>query len=130
MIRVRIKGGNGHVRHHNRIHSCRDRLAKGWKFHRIKTRPSDLIARMGGEEFLFALVDTPLPVAQDICERLRAAVEAHPWNEVAPGLRVTISLGLCHAAANDTHRSVIDCADARLYDAKRNGRNRVESSPA
>ena len=97
---------------------------------RIKTRPSDLIARMGGEEFLFALVDTPLPVAQDICERLRAAVEAHPWNEVAPGLRVTISLGLCHAAANDTHRSVIDCADARLYDAKRNGRNRVESSPA
>ncbi|HUG24561.1 tetratricopeptide repeat-containing diguanylate cyclase [Piscinibacter sp.] len=92
---------------------------------RVKTRPGDLIARMGGEEFLFVFVDTPHGVAQEVCERLRAAVEAHPWAEATAGLRVTISLGLCGARAGDTPRLLIDRADAALYEAKRRGRNQV-----
>ena len=92
---------------------------------RVKTRSSDLLARTGGEEFLFAFVDTPLDTARDICERLRASIAAHPWNELAPGLVVTLSLGLCMASSEGTTQDLIDCADAALYAAKRGGRNRV-----
>jgi diguanylate cyclase (GGDEF)-like protein len=94
---------------------------------RVKTRPGDLLARMGGEEFLFVLVDTPLNVAQDVCERLRAAVEAHPWDEVAAGLRVTISLGLCETRGDDTPLQLMERADAALYEAKRLGRNQLQT---
>ncbi len=90
---------------------------------RLKTRPGDLLARMGGEEFLFALVDAPMHEGQDVCERLRAAVEAHPWEEVAAGLRVTISLGLCRTGDTETPARAIARADAALYEAKRLRRN-------
>lgn len=93
---------------------------------RQRTRASDLVARMGGEEFVFVFADTPPSVALDICERLRADVQAHPWDAIAPGLHVTISLGLADARADDTPRSLLDRADAALYEAKRLGRNRLE----
>lgn len=92
---------------------------------RVKTRSSDLLARTGGEEFLFVFVDTPLDTARDICERLRASIANHAWNEVAPGLAVTLSLGLCRARLEGSAQDLIDCADAALYAAKRAGRNRV-----
>jgi len=95
---------------------------------RVKTRTSDLVARMGGEEFLFVFTDTSLQIAADVCERLRAAVEAHPWDPVAPGLRVTISIGLADARPADTPRTLVDRADAALYEAKRAGRNRLQQS--
>jgi diguanylate cyclase (GGDEF)-like protein len=94
---------------------------------RVKTRPGDLLARMGGEEFLFGFVDTPLQVAHDVCERLRLAVEAHPWEQLAPGLQVTISLGLCEIRGDDTPQRLIERADAALYEAKRLGRNRLQA---
>ena len=92
---------------------------------RIKTRPGDLLARIGGEEFLFGFVDTPTGVAHDVCERLRAAVAAHPWAEMAEGLVVTISLGLAEARGNETPMQLVARADAALYEAKRLGRNRL-----
>lgn len=107
-------------------HSAGDRVLRAVaQIFRAKTRPSDLLARTGGEEFLFAFVDTALPTASDICERLRAAIECHPWHDLVPGLSVTLSLGLCIAAAEGTPQGLIDCADAALYEAKRSGRNRV-----
>jgi len=83
---------------------------------------------MGGEEFLFVFTDTSLQIAADVCERLRAAVESHPWDPVAPGLRVTISIGLADARPADTPRTLVDRADAALYEAKRAGRNRLQQS--
>jgi diguanylate cyclase len=90
------------------------------------TRSSDVLARMGGEEFLVLFVGTPLAVAADICERLRRAVEGHGWHQVAPGLQVTISVGLCDATHSQDMRALLERADASLYAAKRAGRNRIE----
>ena len=92
---------------------------------RAKTRTNDLLARTGGEEFLFVFVDTPLDTACDICERLRDSIEDQPWGEVVPALVVTLSLGLCTAELEGTTQRLLDCADAALYAAKRSGRNRV-----
>ena len=64
--------------------------------------------------------------ARSRCETLRSKVAAYPWDHVAPGLTVTISLGV---APIDTGTDVADAmakADDRLYAAKRHGRNRVE----
>jgi diguanylate cyclase (GGDEF)-like protein len=93
---------------------------------RIKTRTSDLVARLGGEEFLFVFADTSPEVAQEVCHRLRAAIEAHPWQQTADGLAVTISIGMADARADDSSRTLVERADSALYEAKRLGRNRVE----
>jgi diguanylate cyclase (GGDEF)-like protein len=94
------------------------------------TRSGDLLARMGGEEFLVIFVGTPLNVASDICERLRQAVERHDWQQVASSLRLTISIGLCNAVESSDVRALLERADASLYAAKRAGRNRVEVAEA
>lgn len=90
------------------------------------TRSSDLLARMGGEEFIVLFVGTPLDVAREICERLRQAVQLHDWGRIAPGLAVTISVGLCDAADSHDVKALLERADTSLYDAKRAGRNRVK----
>ncbi|HSI56734.1 MAG TPA: GGDEF domain-containing protein [Ideonella sp.] len=88
------------------------------------TRSGDLLARMGGEEFLIALPDTPLDRASEVCSRLRQRVAEHAWDLLAPRLRVTISIGLSHAPAYDV-ASLYERADRALYRAKQAGRNRV-----
>lgn len=96
-------------------------------------RPADILVRYGGEEFLVLLPESDLAAAREIAERLRQAVEAlalpHPSSPI--GDRVTISLGV---AAMQAHEGEFDhllvAADAALYRAKENGRNRVEASAA
>src|SRR5438552_763548 len=72
------------------------------------------------------LQDTSLAGACLVCERLRTLVQNHPWQEVTPGLQVTISFGLEEAGATQDCDHLLRTADARLYQAKRNGRNRIE----
>ncbi len=95
---------------------------------RVKTRTRDLVARIGGEEFLFIFVDTSAQIARDVCERLRAAIEAHPWEQTAEGLRVTMSIGLTSVRMGDTPAELIARADAELYEAKRAGRNQLREA--
>lgn len=102
------------------------------------TRSADLLARMGGEEFIIVFVGTPLATAAEICERLRQAVAGHDWARLASGLKVTISIGVCdavgaaagpagsNAGAAPSLRELLERVDALLYAAKRGGRNRVE----
>ncbi len=86
-------------------------------------RASDILGRYGGEEFVLLLPDTDTSSAESICERLRQAVSGYDWGVVAPDLAVTISLGLyCASAAPET---LLAEADAQLYRAKSEGRNRV-----
>jgi diguanylate cyclase (GGDEF)-like protein len=89
------------------------------------TRESDVVARYGGEEFVIALAETPLSQATNLCEKLRAKIEAHPWNQIAPELRVTMSMGLCDDLGLGSLEKMMAYADTRLYQAKTGGRNRV-----
>jgi len=52
-------------------------------------------------------------------------VQAYPWGEIAPGLEVTLSLGLAQAQPGDNALELVERADAALYEAKRRGRNRL-----
>lgn len=90
-------------------------------------RRFDLLGRLGGEEFLIILPDTPLEVAKDIAERLRRKIESLQLGNLAPGLQITASVG----AAEVDHESddlpeLVRRADAAMYRAKDAGRNRVE----
>lgn len=93
---------------------------------RENTRSGDLIARIGGEEFLLALPQTDLVRATEVCERLRDSVQAHDWANLAEGLAVTVSIGLAQAPPYDAP-GLFDHADRALYRAKQAGRNRVRA---
>ena len=93
---------------------------------RDNVRDGDLVARFGGEEFLIALGAIGMDEARARCEVLRAQVAAYPWERVAPGLAVTISLGLAPIGACGDVALAMAEADEHLYAAKRHGRNRVE----
>ncbi|WP_433797647.1 diguanylate cyclase [Actinoplanes sp. CA-252034] len=88
---------------------------------------TDLAARFGGEEFLIALHGSGADDARARCELLRARVAAYPWESIEPGLAVTVSLGLTEVAGPQSLAAALQRADQRLYDAKRNGRNRVHA---
>jgi diguanylate cyclase (GGDEF)-like protein len=89
-------------------------------------RVGDLIGRLGGEEFLLALPGLDEPGAIDLCQRLRRTVETNDWAEIRPGLRVTVSLGICARSDEPDVDALVERADAAMYRAKRAGRNRVE----
>jgi diguanylate cyclase len=91
---------------------------------RENTRSSDVIARIGGEEFLVVFPDMPGAQAVEVCERLRSRVAGHGWDAVAPQLAVTLSVGLAHAPPYELN-TLFDQADRAMYRAKQGGRNRV-----
>jgi diguanylate cyclase (GGDEF)-like protein len=92
---------------------------------RDNIRGVDFAARYGGEEFVLLLPETPSNGAILVCERIRREVEAYHWDAVRPGLRVTMSFGLCCDVNVKDHGEMLAKADAKLYEAKQNGRNQV-----
>lgn len=91
-------------------------------------RKVDTLARYGGEEFVVLLPQISRDEAVEVAQKLRQSIAkadlAHGKNQ--PGGRVTISVGLATLPQDATERTkLVDCADAALYAAKRNGRNRV-----
>src|SRR5688572_25569905 len=95
---------------------------------RARVRGGDLIARMGGEEFLIVFAHATQEWAYEACERLRVAVQEHDWAQIAEGLAVTVSIGLCVGTAPVEAAQLLEQADAALYRAKHDGRNRVALS--
>ena len=83
--------------------------------------------RMGGEEFLLVLVGSSAAEAVRVLEQVRGAVAAQHWHELTGTLPVTVSIGV--ASSPDPERldpaELLSRADARLYRAKGNGRDRV-----
>jgi diguanylate cyclase (GGDEF)-like protein len=91
-------------------------------------RNSDLVCRYGGEEFVAILPDTPLQDARALAEAIRRQVfETNIAVEEAEARRVSLSLGVAtYVGQYKTEREMLEAADAALYKAKHNGRNRVE----
>ncbi len=92
-------------------------------------RESDSIIRSGGEEFIILMPSTDANAATACCERIRRAVNTAAWSSVADGLSVTTSLGVATTDDPTDLEAVIRLADQRLYEAKRNGRDRVVCGP-
>lgn len=93
---------------------------------RDNCRSGDIVGRYGGEEFIVVLVETPLAAAQAVCEKLRQRVSELDLSGLHPDLRqVTVSIGLSGDAEDPVATDLVAEADAQLYRAKHEGRNRV-----
>ncbi|WP_158508762.1 GGDEF domain-containing response regulator [Gemmatirosa kalamazoonensis] len=94
-------------------------------------RGSDFVGRFGGEEFLVVLPDTDDDGAAAFAERIRERVEAHSFagRDGAPPLHMTASIGVATfpAALIESVEDLFARADAALYRAKAEGRNRVRA---
>ena len=95
-------------------------------------RSIDTAARYGGEELLVVLPETPGTEARRVAERIRRVIAEHDFlveaeeGEPMLSLRVTVSLGVASLPHDaDNPKRIVEIADRALYDAKRQGRNRV-----
>jgi diguanylate cyclase (GGDEF)-like protein len=89
-------------------------------------RTGDQLGRFGGEEFLVVLCGpSDAEAAAVAAERVRRVVEQHDWNGVRAGLKVTVSAGVSLHRDQDSPEQLLARADAALYTAKREGRNRT-----
>jgi diguanylate cyclase (GGDEF)-like protein len=90
---------------------------------RKSKRNADVLARIGGEEFIILLPDTGLLDAGQLAERVRKSVEDFPFEEIG---KLTVSLGVTEFNQADNQESILKRVDSALYLAKGNGRNRTE----
>jgi diguanylate cyclase (GGDEF)-like protein len=94
-------------------------------------RKDDIFGRVGGEEFVIILPNTPAKKAVELAERIRVAMESHPFvvtNEAGQQQqhKQTLSLGVAElGAGQNTATELMEVADQRLYKSKQGGRNRV-----
>jgi two-component system, cell cycle response regulator len=90
-------------------------------------RREELFARYGGEEFVIVLPETAHERAVQISERVRHLIASHPFHYDGQSFQVTISMGVASTAGEHglTPTELLRRADAKLYEAKRGGSNRV-----
>nr|WP_283104564.1 GGDEF domain-containing protein [Shewanella olleyana] len=92
-------------------------------------KKSDILGRIGGEEFLLILPNTDLEQAVEIAERLRLSIEQHQFSFNDIKLQFTVSLGVSvRHTETGSLADMIKCADTGLYKAKNSGRNQVFSA--
>ena len=116
----RVNDSHGHPAGDAVLVELAGRISRG-------VREFDAVGRYGGEEFFAVLSNCSIEAAQAVCERIRGSVAGDPVATPAGLIGVTVSIGL--AAYDSTHtdlESLLGAADAALYRAKNNGRNRVE----
>lgn len=89
-----------------------------------RIRSSDIFARLGGEEFVILALNSDAQAARALAEKLRGGIEAQAF-PVAGG--VTCSFGIAELRPEHKAADLLREADAAMYRAKQNGRNRVES---
>lgn len=89
-------------------------------------RAGDQFGRYGGEEFVLMLPALAPEDAPALVGRIGRALSDHPWDEIAPGLRVTASFGVTAWRHGDDVQTLLNRADSALYQAKANGRDRAE----
>ncbi len=87
-------------------------------------RTIDHFNRWGGEEFMALLPETDIKGAKVITERIRKEVSQTPFGLDAP---MTVSIGITEYRKDDTIESLVERVDSAMYDAKRLGKNRIET---
>ena len=91
-------------------------------------RPTDFIARFGGEEFVLLMPDSSLTDALAVGEVLRAAIEACPFHFKGEPVTITMSMGVAQFQPGERSDLALKRADAALYRAKAAGRNQVQAA--
>ncbi len=110
-------------------HKAGDELIKGVaRALSQRLRETDVLARMGGDEFAALLPHTGLGEARVIAERLRAAVLDLDLIAGQHKLQTTLSIGIAPLGDGLSHEESLVAADLAMYEAKRHGRNRVATS--
>jgi diguanylate cyclase (GGDEF)-like protein/PAS domain S-box-containing protein len=84
----------------------------------------DIFARWGGEEFVILAPQTEIIGATNLAENLRKIVQSHPFSYVDK--EITLSFGIAQLSETDDKKTLFEKADSALYEAKKNGRNRIE----
>jgi len=92
-------------------------------------RRADLAARLGGDEFVVIMAQDADGVGEARAQSIVDAVQGYSWDDVAPGLAISISLGLHCGPVSDLTRLPAE-ADRQLYVAKRGGRGRMAGGTA
>jgi diguanylate cyclase len=110
----------------SRGHPTGDRaLAHVARLMRATLRPTDRIARFGGEEFLVLLPDTGLDETAAVMERVKRELRNCPLQEGAEQVAITFSCGVAQRTAREPLEPLMARADSALYKAKRAGKNRI-----
>jgi diguanylate cyclase (GGDEF)-like protein len=111
-------------------HDSGDRILKTFaELIRANIRSHDLAARMGGEEFCIVMPDSSPRASAVVADRIRAQIEATIVQTANGPIRATVSAGIAVRSAElETLQSLLNRADAALYEAKASGRNRVQIS--
>lgn len=86
-------------------------------------RKYDVLARFGGEEFVVLFPEANLNQAKKVGERMRKGLDK---DQILKRYKVTVSVGVTEFKEKDTREKMMSRADKALYEAKKNGRNRVE----
>ena len=111
-------------------HDCGDMVLKDVsdKLNEM-TREGDILARFGGEEFVFALPNTEIEGAVILAERIRKSIDNLEW-ECSDSVSISISIGIAELHPEDTDvdkllNDMLRQADRALYHVKQHGRNQV-----
>jgi len=83
-----------------------------------QVREHDLAARWAGDEFVILFPDAEESVAHQACGRMHQAIAAFDWEVIAPGLEVSVSIGLSQAGVGDSIDDLLGRSDDRMYESK------------
>lgn len=111
-------------------HDSGDQILKAFaELIHANIRTNDLAARMGGEEFCIVMPDSSPKSSAAVADRIRSQIEATVVQTPHGPIRATVSAGIAiRSTEPETLQSLLNRADAALYQAKASGRNRVQIS--